>query len=110
MNRASKMGGSLSRKMLLRKKVDYQEECLLRKIVVLERTDDLKQLKSLVATCYRQSFISLKTRLFRKENWSTWTVFLRKSKKRYFGREGLGSRPGFLEMNGKSYGQCWFKR
>ena len=45
MNRASKMGGSLSRNMLLRKKVDYQEECLLRKIVVLERTDDLKSLK-----------------------------------------------------------------
>jgi len=45
MNRASKMGGSLSRNMLLRKKVDYQEECFLRKIVVLERTDDLKSLK-----------------------------------------------------------------
>ena len=35
---------------------------------------------------------------------STWTVFLRKSKKRYFGREGLGSRPGFLEMNGNHRG------
>ena len=30
MNRASKMGGSLSRKMLLRKKVDYQEEWFLK--------------------------------------------------------------------------------
>ena len=30
MNRASKMGGSLSRKMLLRKKVDYQEEGFLK--------------------------------------------------------------------------------
>ena len=64
------MGGSLSRKMLLRKKVDYQEECLLRKKIVLLRTDDLKKL-SLVDTCYRQSFISVKTKLFRKENWST---------------------------------------
>ena len=30
MNRASNVGGSLSRKMLLRKKVDYQEEWFLK--------------------------------------------------------------------------------
>jgi len=32
MNRTSKMGAAFQEKMLLRKKVDYQEECLLRKI------------------------------------------------------------------------------
>ena len=32
MNRASKLGSSLSRKNLLKKNVDYQEECLLRTI------------------------------------------------------------------------------
>ena len=32
MNRTSKMGALFQETMLLRKKVDYQEECLLRKI------------------------------------------------------------------------------
>ena len=32
MNRTSKMGSLFQEKILLRKKVDYQEECVLKKI------------------------------------------------------------------------------
>ena len=64
MNRTSKMWALSQEKMLLRKKVDYQEECLLGslnyKVFFNERTSS----KSSVDT-HRKSLPSLRTGLFR---------------------------------------------
>ena len=45
MNRASKMGGSLSRKMFLLKKVDYQEEWFLKEEKIINCSSMNGQLK-----------------------------------------------------------------
>ena len=62
------MGGSLSRKMLLRKKVDYQEECWLRRIYCKLFFKERTTLKSSVDIyIYRKSLLSLKAGPFRNE-------------------------------------------
>ena len=63
MNRTSKMGALFQEKMLLRKKVDYQEECFLRRIYFElffnERTTYIDT--------YRRILLSLKTGLFQRK-------------------------------------------
>jgi len=66
MNRTSKMGALFQEKMLLRKKVDYREECFLTKINLKLLFNERTTSKSSVDT-YRKSLLALKTGLFQRE-------------------------------------------
>ena len=66
MNRTSKMGALFQEKMLLRKKVDYQEECFLRRINFELFFNERTTWKSSVDT-YRKILLSLKTGLFQRK-------------------------------------------
>ena len=65
MNRTSKMGALFQEKMLLRKNVDYQEECLKRRTNFELFFNERTTWKSSADT-YRKSFLHLKDRIFYK--------------------------------------------
>ena len=66
MSRTSKMGALFQEKMLLRKKVNYQEECFLRRINLQLLFNERTTQKSSVDT-YSKSLLGLKSRLFQRE-------------------------------------------
>ena len=63
MNRSSKMEALFEEKKLLRKKVDYLEECVLRRIDYKVFFNERTTYKS---SAYRKSLLSLKTGRFQK--------------------------------------------
>ena len=63
MNRTSKMEALFEEKKLLRKKVDYMEECVLRRIDYKVFFNELTTYKS---SAYRKSLLSLKTGRYSK--------------------------------------------
>ena len=64
MNRPRKMEALFKEKMLLRKKVDYLEECVLRRIDYEAFFNKQSTYKS---SAYRKSLLSLKTARFQRE-------------------------------------------
>ena len=64
MNRPSKMEALFEEKKLLRKKVDYMEDCVLRRIDYKVFFNERTTYKS---SAYRKSLLSLKTGRFQRE-------------------------------------------
>ena len=77
MNRTSKMGALFEGKLLLRKKVDYLEDCLLRRINYKLLFNERTTWKS---SAYRKSLLSLKTGLFQRQSGLSGRIFLKKKK------------------------------